>query len=195
MVGGKLALNANIGANSQSGRVTIDNFGLRNEPALRRILAQGPAPSGTDEHGNAAVPRADADQVGFTKLAGDFQRSQSRMEYKDVLIYGPQVGFTLSGFVDNARDRIDINGTFIPVYGLNNAFSQVPIVGLLLGGGNRNEGLFAVDFRIAGLASSPTLNVNPLSAVAPGILRKFFGWAMPDGEDVPTGTTSPRSDR
>jgi hypothetical protein len=31
--------------------------------------------------------------------------------------------------------------------------------------------------------------------VAPGILRKFFGWAMPDG-DVPTGATTPyRSDR
>jgi hypothetical protein len=115
------------------------------------------------------------------------------MEYKDVVIYGAQVGFTLSGFVDNARDRTDIHGTFVPAYGLNNAFSQVPIVGLILGGGNRNEGLFAVDFRISGAATSPTLSVNPLSAVAPGILRKLFGWALQGNDDVPTGATTPRS--
>ena len=62
----------------------------------------------------------------------------------------------------------------MPAYGLNNVFAQVPLFGPILGGG-QNEGLFAVNFRISGLASSPTLTVNPLSAVAPGFLRKLFG--------------------
>jgi hypothetical protein len=192
MLGGRLVLNAAIGSAGQAGTVKIDQFALKNEPALRRIFAQGP-PSASEERGGSQAPQSDADQVYFTKLVGGFERTQSRMDYKDVVIYGAQVGFTLSGFVDNARDRTDIHGTFVPAYGLNNAFSQVPIVGLILGGGNTNEGLFAVDFRISGPASSPTLNVNPLSAVAPGILRKLFGWALQGGDDVPTGTTAPRS--
>jgi hypothetical protein len=50
----------------------------------------------------------------------------------------------------------------------------VPLFGPLLGGG-QYEGLFAVNFRVAGQASAPTLTVNPLSAVAPGFLRKLFG--------------------
>jgi hypothetical protein len=191
MIGGKLALNAALADTSQTGTITINEFGLKDEPALRRIASQQPQSSISDEHGGQ-LPRFDVDQVGFTKLEAAFQRSQGRIDFKDVVIYGQQVGFTLSGYLDQARDRTDISGTFVPVYGLNNAFSQVPIVGLILGGGNRNEGLFAVDFRISGQASSPTLSVNPLSAVAPGILRKFFGWAMPDG-DVPTGTTTPRN--
>jgi hypothetical protein len=41
--------------------------------------------------------------------------------------------------------------------------------------GGSNEGLFGVNYGITGAMSSPTLNVNPLSAVAPGFLRKIFG--------------------
>ena len=40
-----------------------------------------------------------------------------------------QVGFTLGGYIDYARDRMDISGTFVPAYGLNNAFAQVPLFG------------------------------------------------------------------
>jgi hypothetical protein len=194
MSGGKLVMNASLADSVQTGSITIDNFALRNEPALRRIITQQEVPR-SDERGGASGARIDAEQVQFNKLSAEFQRNQSRIDYRNVVIWGSQIGFTLSGYVDNARDRTDISGTFVPAYGLNNAFSQVPIVGLILGGGNRNEGLFAVDFRISGAASAPTLTVNPLSAVAPGILRKFFGWAMPEG-DVPTGATTPyRSDR
>jgi hypothetical protein len=126
-----------------------------------------------------------ANEVQFVKLKADFTRTASRLEFREAVIWGMQVGFTLGGWIDYGRDRTDIAGTFVPVYGLNNMFSQVPVVGLILGGG-RNEGLFAVNFRISGPASSPTLTVNPLSAVAPGFLRKFFGV----GEDV-TATMPP----
>ncbi len=61
----------------------------------------------------------------------------------------------------------------MPAYGLNNAFAQIPIVGNILAGG-RNEGLLAVTFGVSGKASQPTVSVNPLSAVAPGIFRKIF---------------------
>ena len=80
----------------------------------------------------------------FAKLEGDFTRTASRIEFRDAVIWGTQVGFTLGGWIDYGRDRADIAGTFVPAYGLNNMFSQVPVVGLILGGG-RNEGLFAVN--------------------------------------------------
>jgi hypothetical protein len=182
MSGGRLALEARSSEGVQQGQITIDEFGLRGEPALRRIVAQSQQGSvGTDERGAAPVSRQDVDQVLFTRLTTGFRRVGSRMDYSDAVIYGPQVGFNLSGWVDTARDRLDINGTFVPAYLLNNAFSQIPVVGLILGGG-RTEGLIAVDFRVAGPLSGPGVTVNPLTAVAPGILRKLFGWMMPEGQ-------------
>jgi hypothetical protein len=69
---------------------------------------------------------------------------------------------------------VDIKGTFVPAYGLNNVFAQLPLFGPILGG-NRNEGLFGVNFRVSGPASAPNLTINPLSAIAPGFLRQLFG--------------------
>ncbi len=52
-------------------------------------------------------------------------------------------------------------------------FSHIPIIGLALGGGN-NEGLFGLTFQVAGPTDHVTMQVNPLSAIAPGIFRKIF---------------------
>jgi hypothetical protein len=52
-------------------------------------------------------------------------------------------------------------------------FGQIPIVGLFLGGGS-DEGLIGVTYEIVGTPSAPVLNVNPMSAMAPGVLRKIF---------------------
>jgi hypothetical protein len=125
-----------------------------------------------------AVPAINPNDVQFVKLQAEFVRSATQIEFRDATMWGMNVGFTIGGWLDYARDRTDISGTFVPAFGLNNVFSQVPVVGLFLGGG-RNEGLFAVNFRISGAASAPTLTVNPLSAVAPGFLRKFFGVGSP----------------
>ncbi|NNM71969.1 DUF3971 domain-containing protein [Enterovirga aerilata] len=192
MVGGDLVVKTSLGDAVQSGTVAISSFSVRNEPALRSIAANT-TQSGSEDRTGAITERLEADIVEFAKLNAEFRRSASRVEYKDVVIWGSQVGFTLAGYVDYGRDRTEILGTFVPAYGLNNAFSQVPIVGLLLGGGNRNEGLFAIDFKVSGQASAPTLTVNPLTAVAPGILRKLFSWMLP--EEEATGATAPPPER
>ena len=66
-----------------------------------------------------------------------------------------------------------MSGTFLPAYGLNNIFGQLPIIGLFLGGGS-NEGLFGITYEVVGTPGAPEFRVNPVSAVAPGVLRKIF---------------------
>lgn len=168
--GGDLVLTLGPGAN-QSGDLLFRNFLVRDEPALRRVVgAQSPSAFSGD---GAAEPRIDVSEVAFIKLKAEFTRSASRLDVSDMVIWGQQIGFTLQGHVDYGRDRVDIGGTFVPGYAFNNAFAQVPVVGALLGGGSQYGGLFAVNFRISGAASAPTMSINPLSALAPGILRRF----------------------
>jgi len=188
MTGGDLVLQLSTGDGPQTGFVTLHGFTLRNEPALKRIIpTQSQIVEGRDKSGKLQTLQIDANQVTFTKARVDFVRTAGRIDFKDAAIWGPQIGFTLSGYVDFARDRTDIAGTFVPAFGLNNAFAQVPLVGPLLGGG-QYEGLIAVNFRVSGQASAPTLAVNPLSAVAPGFLRKLFGAGGPTPE---AGTAPP----
>jgi len=193
MSGGDLILQLATGDGPQAGHVILRSFALVNEPALRRIIpTQTQIIAGQDRAGNPQNVRVDVNEVQFTKARLEFTRNAGRLDFKDAAIWGNQIGFTLGGFIDYARDRLDIAGTFVPAYGLNNVFAQVPLFGPLLGGG-QNEGLFAVNFRLNGQASSPSLTVNPLSAVAPGFLRKLFG--VGSSTEPQTGSLPPVPER
>ncbi|KQP52600.1 hypothetical protein ASG59_02690 [Methylobacterium sp. Leaf466] len=174
MYGGSLSMSSALNDGPQAGVVRITNFTLRNEPALSSIIAQGPTTSEVvDSRGRKQVVQGQGSEVSFDRLRANFTRTGSRVDFTDAAISNAAMGFTLSGFLDTSRERTDVKGTFVPLYGLNNVVSQLPLFGQLLGGGN-NEGLFALNFRVSGRLTSPDVSVNPLSALAPGILRKLF---------------------
>ena len=79
--------------------------------------------------------------------------------------------------------ELALRGTFVPLYGLNNAFGQIPIVGLFLGG--EKEGLFGVTYEVVGQPGRSVLRVNPISALAPGLFRKVFEFQPTSNERVP----------
>ncbi len=185
--GGELSIDARPGTDSVSGDIVFSGFRVRGEPALRRVLGEQLAPQSTDASRSGRSREAGSD-VAFTRLKGSFVRTPTRFDLRDGVIWGNEIGVSGQGSIDYARDKVDIAGTFVPGFGLNNAFAQVPILGPLLGGG-QYEGLFAVNFRVAGPVSSPSMSINPLSAIAPGILRKFID---PLGGAVQGGTAAPR---
>ena len=119
----------------------------------------------------------------------DFTRNGDVFDVGEGVMWGREIGGTIYGSMDYGRDRIDMSGTFVPAYGLNNAFSKIPVLGFLLTG-NKNEGLFAVPFRITGRASVPSVSVNPIAAVSPGFLRKIF-----DFQALPTAQVEPPPDQ
>jgi hypothetical protein len=110
----------------------------------------------------------------------EFTRTLGRFSIKEGIVSGPMVGATVDGYVDYVKDDVRMRGTFVPLYGLNNMFGQIPLFGIFLGGGSK-EGLLGVTYEVVGPTSAPMLHVNPISAVAPGLLRKFF--------EFPTGQT------
>lgn len=188
MYGGSLAMSSALNDGPQSGVVRITNFTLRNEPALSSIIAQSPPSSEiVDSRGRKQVVQGQGGEVSFDRLRANFTRNGSRVDFTDAAISNAAMGFTLSGFLDTSRERTDVRGTFVPLYGLNNVVSQLPLFGQLLGGGN-NEGLFALNFRVSGRLGAPDVSVNPLSVLAPGILRKLFS-AGGKGPDI-TGSRS-----
>ena len=172
MEGGDLSASVHFGAGQADGQVAIHDFLLRDEPALRKLVTEGAT---VRDEANAAAPaHFDPGLVEFAKLQVSFVKTGARIDLRDGVMYGPQIGTTLEGAVDFSRNFVDVKGTFVPAYGLNNFFARIPVLGIFLGGG-AHEGLFAVNFRVSGPASAPTLSINPLSAIAPGFLRKIFG--------------------
>lgn len=160
----------------QDGILNIRDFKIRGEPALNRVVGQ--AQNGTTG-------------VDFTRMRVDFTRTAGKLVVKEGVVRGPTVGATVDGQIDYANNEVRMRGTFVPLYGLNNAFGQLPIVGLFLGGSN--EGLVGITYEVVGPPSSPVLRVNPISAVAPGLLRKFFEFPGATNSGA-TSTTGFRDD-
>jgi Protein of unknown function len=146
----------------QEGTLTVRDFIVRGEATLDRVAA-APSPQS---------PGSPSPGVEFSRFRVDFTRSLGRFTIRDGLVKGPAVGATVDGYIDYTHNDVRMRGTFVPLYGLNNMFGQIPIVGLFLGGSN--EGLIGVTYEVVGPPSAPVLRVNPISAVAPGLLRKFF---------------------
>jgi hypothetical protein len=161
----------------QEGILNIRDFAVRGEAALDRV-AGAPQQAGGQTAG-----------VEFSRLRVDFTRSLGRFTIREGLVKGPVVGATVDGFIDYSRDDVRMRGTFVPLYGLNNMFGQIPIFGMFLGGSN--EGLLGVTYEVVGPTGAPVLRVNPISAVAPGLLRKFF--EFPAGNSVPAASAVPQS--
>ena len=137
------------------------------KPALDRVVAGAP--------GQARKAACE-----FSEMHREFTRVPGRMAVRDGVVRGPVVGATIEGQIDYVKDDVHLRGTFVPFYGLNNMFGQIPIVGLFLGGGS-NEGLLGITYEAVGPPSAPRITVNPVSAIAPGLLRKFI--PSPDNFD------------
>lgn len=169
MESGALTASILLGQGRSDGTLQIHDFYLQNEPAMRQLVMQGA--SRLDDKG---VVRFDPDSVKFSRVLAGFTWSNGRLSVRDAVMSGPETGLTVDGYIDMARDRIDVSGSFVPAYGLNSLLSNIPVLGLVLAGG-QHEGVFAVSFRVTGPFSAPVLTVNPLSVIAPGLLRKVFG--------------------
>ena len=89
------------------------------------------------------------------------------------------------------QDKIAVDGTLAPAYALNSVFANFPVLGSLLMGGE-GQGLIAATFRLSGSNDDPTVTVNPLSALTPGLLRHLFDPFMSPIEPATTQTGSLR---
>jgi hypothetical protein len=146
---------------AKEGLLNVRNFVVKGEAALDRVA------------GNGGGPAAGRAGVSFTRLRAEFSRKSGRLTIREGVVKGPMIGATIEGEIDYPGNKVRMSGTFVPMYGLNNMFGQIPIVGLFLGGGS-NEGLIGVTYEVVGSPGQPVLRVNPISAMAPGVLRKIF---------------------
>jgi hypothetical protein len=167
LAGGRLSVTAQrVGARgSLAGTFEVVDFSLRNEPAMRQVVASRGADEAIDANGT--------DNVHFDRMTASFRKIDKVINIDDALLRGATAGASFNGRIDLGASHMVINGTYIPAYNFNNTLSRVPLVGLVLGGGP-GGGLFGVTFRIEGPLDGPRFFFNPLSVVTPGIFRKIF---------------------
>jgi len=164
--GGHLAITAERPAPTGplAGTLSVTGFAILDEPAMAEVISRA-----RPRHGG----KIDTTRMHVEQMDAVFRYTGDEIFVDEAFLRGAAMGATFNGVFDLVRSFVSMSGTYIPVYGINNAFSRVPVVGRILGGENA-EGLIGVTFKVEGPVDGPRVFVNPLSAVAPGILRKVF---------------------
>lgn len=172
MRGGLLNVRLNNESGSNwSGNVDIRSFSLVEENRLQSIVS---TPGQDGRSLNSAVKRE------IDVSSAKFQRAFARIVYRDGalsvengIVRGEQIGATFQGMVRDVVGNLDMTGTFMPAYGLNRLFAELPVIGAILGNG-RDRGLLGITFKVTGSIDKPQFTVNPLSLIAPGVFRQIF---------------------
>lgn len=110
------------------------------------------------------LDQLNGDGIHFSNVEGRFQLAPDRVTIYEVAAVGASMGISMEGYYHSDRRWLDLDGVISPVYALN------------LGGwfGRPGEGLIGFGYDVEGEASNPSVSVNPLSALTPGIFRDIF---------------------
>lgn len=114
-----------------------------------------------------------AQTFAFDRLYAPLSLRGRRIEVGESRASGPSLGVTASGLIDLASGTVDIQGSIVPAYALNAAFGDIPLLGGALVS-RQGEGLLALTYTMRGPLEKPRIQTNPLSALAPGFLRRLF---------------------
>lgn len=173
MQGGSLALALeSTGDGPLKGQVDVRDFWVVNEPRLASIVSSKPV--GDDRSLNQAVRKdIDTSRVKFERGFAQIDKREKYLALENGVLRGPLIGTTFQGVLYDQKGQMNMTGTFMPAYGLNRIFGELPLVGVILGNG-RDRGLIGVTYKLSGDANAPKLHVNPLSVIAPGIFRTIF---------------------
>lgn len=148
------------------GDLVIEGFRLRKAPVLARILTLGSLTGISDT--------LQGDGIWFERLQMPFVQEGDILRMFKARAFGPALGVTADGSIDRRHETLSLAGTIVPAYTLNSVLGSLPLIGRLLTGGV-GEGVFALNFTLVGPMGDPAISVNPLSALAPGILREIMG--------------------
>ncbi|MBT3358488.1 MAG: hypothetical protein HN403_02540 [Rhodospirillales bacterium] len=172
MVGGSLKISGTFNdadsGSPLSGRMSVADFHIIRAPALTHLVSILSL--------TGIVEALQGQGLAFTELEVPFTRHEGVISLLEARANGISLGFTASGKIYSYAEIVDIEGTLVPAYAINSVLGNIPVLGSIFSGGEKGGGIFAATYKITGPTESPKIEVNPLSVLAPGFLRKLFGF-------------------
>lgn len=144
------------------GTLRVKNMRVKDAPAIAALLNAVSVVGLLDEMTGQGIQ--------FSEVEASFRLEPDRVTLFESSATGPSIGLSMDGVYDLERGVLNMRGVISPIYLIN-------AVGSLLT--RKGEGVIGFSYTLKGPSSDPTVQVNPLSGLAPGILRDIFRGAQP----------------
>ncbi len=103
--------------------------------------------------------------IHFREVDAKFRLTPSQIILTSSSAIGPSMGLSMDGLYAVESGTLNMQGVISPVYLINGIGSVLT---------RKGEGVIGFSYRLTGDAKDPQVAVNPLSALAPGMLRELF---------------------
>jgi uncharacterized protein DUF3971 len=113
--------------------------------------------------------------IQFSEVDARFRLTPSRLILYQSSAVGPSIGLSMDGEYDANTGRLNMQGVISPVYLLNGIGSVLT---------RKGEGVIGFNYTLRGPAASPSVEVNPLSALTPGLFRDIFRKPAPKAPQI-----------
>jgi hypothetical protein len=188
--GGEASLEVNLdagGPGAKSGTLWARDFIVLGDSVVNDVLTDPNSMAVLGERKQQVVTRQ---RLAFNQLRAPFAVGGGKFRLKDAYMNGPMLGATMRGTVDFKAQTVELGGTYVPLYGLNSALGSIPILGRVLVG-RQGEGVVGITFAIKGKLDDPSVLVNPISVMTPGIFRQIFEFtgSVPDQAAPPSASS------
>jgi hypothetical protein len=186
MKGGKLTVDATQ-INPQAPfdvHVFMQSATVLKTPFLTRILMTLASPT-------AFLNLFSGNETSFSTVKAHLSWKDSVLTFKRLLARNVNSGVSLVGTLNVADNRLSLRGNIIPIYALNRFLGSIPLLGDMLTGG-KDDGLGATRFYISGTCERPSIMVNPINILTPGLIKRLF---RPDAEAASASSAASKKQR
>lgn len=159
VVGGNLSLTLlPVGSGGAfDGQLEVNNVAIQDAPGIAALV-------------NAIsvvglINELNGDGIYFDDVEANFRLTPNRLTLTEASAVGASLGLSMDGVYALDSGLIDMQGVISPVYmfnGIGSLFTR------------KGEGLIGFNYRLTGAAKEPSVSVNPLSALTPGMFRELF---------------------
>ncbi len=128
----------------------------------------------------------------YSLVEGDgtaFRRGKAVLETRGPIVKissiragGEAVGVTMLGVFDRITKNVEVSGNLVPVNQISKIIGGLPVVGDLITGVDKS-GIFVTQFKVTGTSDDMKMSVNPVTSIAPGLIRDLFSPNWLDNEE------------
>ena len=143
--------------------LNIFHFKVKEMPALTKLLSlaslQGIADLMTGEG------------IRFNEFEMNFNTKNKLMTIDEIYAIGPAISILVDGYIEKDK-LISLRGTLVPATTINKIIGKIKIIGDILVGSKKGEGVFGVSFKIKGPPKKLKTTVNPIKTLTPRFITR-----------------------
>tara|TARA_B100000029_G_scaffold246112_1_gene243131 strand:+ start:263 stop:2467 length:2205 start_codon:yes stop_codon:yes gene_type:complete len=161
--GGKIDFYSVKKNNISNSKIFIFDFNLKEVPALATLLSLASL------QGIADLMTGDG--IRFDEFEMSFENKDKLINIEEIYSIGPAISILMNGYIQK-NELVSLRGTLVPATTINNVIGKIKILGNILVGSKKGEGVFGVSFKIKGPPKNLKTTVNPIKTLTPRFITR-----------------------